>query len=155
MDNGGGACNSRQSAHKRQIVRSFAPHLSNPALARQERFYFALGLAHVLLVFVLPACAVFYARDWAIRAVSAVVAMVVTAVELFVALVSCCCCEYALGVEAETELDATWWCGLASLLCAVARRTQTSVGVLARGAWLGGVLCVFVATRSSLDDAAD
>lgn len=75
-------------AHKRMIVRNFAPHLNNAALARQERFYLALGIVRVLLVFVLPACVVFYLRDWYVKSPAAVVVSVVAGIELFVHVVS-------------------------------------------------------------------
>lgn len=78
----------RRCAHKRAIVRDFAPHLNNAALARQERRYFLLGLARVLLVFVAPACAVFYLRDWSVSSPAAIAAIVVSGIELAVAFVS-------------------------------------------------------------------
>ncbi|KAG7386189.1 hypothetical protein PHYPSEUDO_000510 [Phytophthora pseudosyringae] len=73
-------------AHKRKIVRHFAPHLSNEALTIQERRYFALGLARVLLVFVVPSCIVFCTRDWFVDTVVFLVVAFVCLVELALAL---------------------------------------------------------------------
>lgn len=74
-------------AHKRKIVRHFAPHLGNEALVIQERRYFALGLARVLLVFVVPSCIVFCTRDWFVDTIVFLVVAFVCLVELALALV--------------------------------------------------------------------
>ncbi|KAE9006762.1 hypothetical protein PR003_g16607 [Phytophthora rubi] len=73
-------------AHRRKIVRHFAPHLSNEALTRQERRYFALGLVRVLLVFVVPSCIVFCTRDWFVDTIVFLVVALVCLVELALAL---------------------------------------------------------------------
>ncbi|RLN98168.1 hypothetical protein BBJ28_00018028 [Nothophytophthora sp. Chile5] len=74
-------------AHKRKIVRHFAPHLSDAALATQERRYFALGLARVLVVFAVPSCVVFFTRDWFVETLVFLVVALVCVVELAMALV--------------------------------------------------------------------
>ncbi|RLN55720.1 hypothetical protein BBJ28_00012414 [Nothophytophthora sp. Chile5] len=73
-------------AHKRKIVRHFAPHLSDAALTIQERRYFALGLARVLLVFAAPSCVVFCTRDWFVETLVFLVVALVCVVELAMAL---------------------------------------------------------------------
>ncbi|EGZ17869.1 hypothetical protein PHYSODRAFT_503410 [Phytophthora sojae] len=73
-------------AHRRKIVRHFAPHLSNEALTTQEHRYFALGLARVLLVFVVPSCIVFCTRDWFVDTIVFLVVTFVCLVELALTL---------------------------------------------------------------------
>ncbi|KAH7484846.1 hypothetical protein PRIC1_004164 [Phytophthora ramorum] len=73
-------------AHKRKIVRHFAPHLDNEALTIQERRYFALGLTRVLLVFVVPSCIVFCTRGWFVDTIVFLVVALVCLVELALAL---------------------------------------------------------------------
>ncbi|KAG6602904.1 Calcium/calmodulin-dependent protein kinase type 1 [Phytophthora cinnamomi] len=60
--------------------------MSNEALASQERRYFALGLARVLLVFVVPSCIVFCTRDWFVDTIVFLVVTFVCLVELALAL---------------------------------------------------------------------
>ncbi|KAG2771453.1 hypothetical protein PC129_g2735 [Phytophthora cactorum] len=72
--------------HKRSIVRHFAPHLLDDALTIQERRYFALGLARVLVVFVVPSCIVFCTRDWFVDTIVFLVVALVCLVELALAL---------------------------------------------------------------------
>jgi hypothetical protein len=124
LELGGADC-----AHKRMVVRSFAPHLNNAALARQERAYLALGLTRVVLVFVLPACVVFYLRDWRVRSPAAVVVAAVAGIELFVHLVRWCCRSSC----SMTANGAGRW-RPAPLFRPMARRTRQALAVLARGA---------------------
>ncbi|KAF4030507.1 hypothetical protein GN244_ATG17719 [Phytophthora infestans] len=72
--------------HKRSTVRHFAPHLSDDTLTVQERRYFALGLARVLLVFVVPSSIVFCTRDWFVDTIVFLVVVLVCLVELALAL---------------------------------------------------------------------
>ncbi|RLN51506.1 hypothetical protein BBJ29_002254 [Phytophthora kernoviae] len=74
-------------AHRRNIVRHFAPHLSDEALTTQERRYFALSLARVLLVFVVPSCIVFCTRDWFVDTFVFLIVAFVCIVELAMALI--------------------------------------------------------------------
>ncbi|KAG1709022.1 hypothetical protein DVH05_022652 [Phytophthora capsici] len=73
-------------AHKRKIVRGFAPHMSNEALITQERRYFALGLARVLMVFVVPSAIVFCTRDWFVDTIVFLAVAFVSLVELALTL---------------------------------------------------------------------
>ncbi|KAG7398047.1 hypothetical protein PHYBOEH_011778 [Phytophthora boehmeriae] len=73
-------------AHKRNIVKHFAPHLSDEALKTQERRYFALGLARVLLVFVVPSLVIFCTRDWFVDTFVFLVVAFVCFVEVAMAL---------------------------------------------------------------------
>ncbi|ETI51642.1 hypothetical protein F441_05008 [Phytophthora nicotianae CJ01A1] len=90
--------------HKRSIVRHFAPHLLDDALAIQERRYFALGLARVLLVFVVPSCIVFCTRDWFVDTIVFLVVALVCLVELALALYR----YYVLWPEGLQMRSAYW-----------------------------------------------
>lgn len=79
-------------AHQRKIVRSFAPHLSNAALTVQERIYFALCLARIVLVFLLPSCAIFYLHDAFLETPAFALVSVVCVLELVLAMVRPCYC---------------------------------------------------------------
>lgn len=105
-------------AHRRKIVRHFAPHLSNEALTTQEHRYFALGLARVLLVFVVPSCIVFCTRDWFVDTIVFLVVTFVCLVELALTLV-----RRAMKWRGWDSADELWmcqWCCVVPLLCPMA-----------------------------------
>ncbi|OWZ21930.1 hypothetical protein PHMEG_0003454 [Phytophthora megakarya] len=77
---------AEEDAHKRKIVRHFAPHLSDEKLTTQERRYFALGLARVLLVFVVPSCVVFSTRAWFVDTIVFLLVALACLVEMALAL---------------------------------------------------------------------
>lgn len=130
-------------AHQRKVVRHFAPHLSNAALASQERRYFALSVARLALVFGLPSCALFYLHDSSIATSVFAVVSVVCVIELAMAMVRLCgVCQtesvvapmvYSrFGCDVATRSIGIWCCGRKA--CACAGITGTRCG--SRSTWL-------------------
>lgn len=76
--------------HQRAIVRHFAPHLSDSALAKQERIYFCLCLMRVVLALALPAFALSFRRDAIFETPVLSLMGVVAAVEIVRAVVRFC-----------------------------------------------------------------
>ncbi|KAJ0412562.1 hypothetical protein ATCC90586_006929 [Pythium insidiosum] len=74
-------------AHQRKIVRHFAPHMSNEALAKQERVYLLIGLAQLVVVFALPSAAVLSLHDWFVKTPVFVLIVLVCLVELVMAFI--------------------------------------------------------------------
>ncbi|GLE08442.1 hypothetical protein PINS_up019625 [Pythium insidiosum] len=72
-------------AHQRKIVRHFAPHMSNEALAKQERVYLLVGLARLVVVFALPSAVVLSLHTWFIKTPVFVLVVLVCIVELVMA----------------------------------------------------------------------
>lgn len=89
-------------AHQRKIVRHFAPHLSNAALATQERSYFALAVARVLLVFLVPATAMLLVHGSFMKTPAFVLLALLCVVEIGLAMVS------ALG-HSPVRVDVGSW----------------------------------------------
>lgn len=124
-------------AHQRNIVRHFAPHLSNSVLKVQERVYFALCLARIVLVLVLPSCAVFYLHDSFIETPVFALVCVACVIELVLTMVRVCyghgsvCGHSVCGVLLTAHVVSLCW--TASVLRAVAGRLAHALELLARG----------------------
>jgi hypothetical protein len=75
-------------SHQRNIVRHFAPHLTNEQLTRQENFYLMICIVRVLFVFALPTICVVYLVSWFIKTPIFFLIIVISIIHLLVALVS-------------------------------------------------------------------
>lgn len=108
-------------AHQRKIVRHFAPHMSNVALATQERSYFALAVARVLLVFLVPATAMLLVHGSFMKTPAFVLLTLLCVVEICLALVSALELFMRLNVDSLSlccDSIATWCSGRKASACA-------------------------------------
>lgn len=108
-------------AHQRKIVRHFAPHLSNAALATQERSYFALAVARVLLVFLVPATAMLLVHGSFMKTPVFVLLAVLCVVEICLAMVSALKLFVRMSVVSSPlyrDSIATWCSGRKASACA-------------------------------------